>query len=346
MADRTNTATNKNPYLYNGKLKQSGNPAPAAGEMFTGEFYNWYDYGARMYDPQLGRWHSVDPMAELSRRWSSYAYCYNNPLKFIELDGMLPFNEIKWNNIGDIGRGINDEAAEILEDYFQRDVLSRSEDSYMKKLDLQIKKPSINTIFCDKAKDKGNKKNNKSKKGNNNSSKPNEQPAGGGDNVYGLPGYIRLGTTLLGMSLGISYPHLPDAVSISGGVKIITGVGGSEIEGGYIWLLNGPKAGTGSSMADLGMFAGGIPSASAGVTITEYYYMSGDYSNFGFDNIRDGRLVVYGSVGEVANVGGGTSIMGNKGSGYVVGISFTISVGVSVLPLSIDANWGKTYIKK
>ncbi len=97
-------------------------------------------------------------------------------------------------------------------------------------------------------------------------------------------------------------------------------------------------------MADLGMFAAGVPSASLGATVTEYYYLSGDYSNFGFDNIRDGRFTVYGSVGEVFNVGGGASIMGNRGSGYVVGISYTISVGVSALPVSIDGNWGQTKI--
>lgn len=61
-----------NRYRYNGKELQTDD--------IGGKKLDWYDYGARFYDPALGRWHSVDPMAEDYYDLSPYSYCAGNPI--------------------------------------------------------------------------------------------------------------------------------------------------------------------------------------------------------------------------------------------------------------------------
>ena len=71
----TNVLKTDYQYKYNGKEFQD--------ELGLG----LYDYGARMYDPALGRWSVVDPLAEKAPGWTPYRAFFNNPIRYTDPDG-------------------------------------------------------------------------------------------------------------------------------------------------------------------------------------------------------------------------------------------------------------------
>ncbi|SBV90588.1 exported hypothetical protein [uncultured Dysgonomonas sp.] len=76
FAENTTAEQGVQPYKYNGK------------ELDQMHGLNMYDYSARFYEPGIGRFSAVDPLAEKYPWISPYVYCNNNPIKYIDPDGL------------------------------------------------------------------------------------------------------------------------------------------------------------------------------------------------------------------------------------------------------------------
>ena len=80
-------------YYPFGKPMQHSVSVGAQPYKFGGKEYDtmhgvdWYDFSARSHDPALGRFTTVDPKAEKYYSISPYAYCGNNPIRLVDVNG-------------------------------------------------------------------------------------------------------------------------------------------------------------------------------------------------------------------------------------------------------------------
>lgn len=88
-------ANNRNDYLYN-----------AASEL--NQSSGWYETFFRGYDPALGRFHAVDPLAEVASSFAPYQYGYDNPVLFNDPTGaIVKIREGDWWNYMQGGRPVD-----------------------------------------------------------------------------------------------------------------------------------------------------------------------------------------------------------------------------------------------
>lgn len=306
------TLDNGNNYLYNGKELQD--------DELNGTTLDWYDYGARMYDPSIGRWLVSDLLAEVEHSWTPYRYCFNNPIMFNDPSGL--YEEQDWverdgkavwdkdvthandpdlkgaKYLGKEGYGINPESGELI--HYRPDGLATE-----------------SSIALLETSATGNR----------------SVAASGGGNLFSEAYNSAIGRMMV-----------PDFLAIGVGFNGIAGVGGaSSIE--FRWVTHGPEASWKPAITVTQSVGGGF-SVDATLNLEVANYI-GNVNNITRSMMQtstpNGDLpTIWGSGGIAA--GGKIGVTGyvtpNVGGSFIFGRELNIGAGLPAGPLPANGAGG------
>ncbi len=317
-----NAGVPHNKYQYNGK------------EIQAGHNLNWYAYGFRMMDPQLGRWHVVDAMAENNITTSPYAYVQNNPVNYIDLLGLDRLGFDKHESGGPVW--MSSMIYKFTSNAYQEGGVffsggtSADYDRYSKEKakgeDGSVKDgQSFGEWYTEQVRGINTKNENsddseneeeKDKKGEGEVKKDDSE-----NNKYFL---------------------LPVAKALSIDLDFFFGSGGDVKCIGYIIILQGPDAGEIKRFSDAG--GGGGMDVSGALAETNFWY-TGNIDNFGIQTFQQPRVEFNIAASFVADIGLSLSVSKKDIYGGRL-IGTTASAGFGYLPwiISGNVNYGTTKI--
>lgn len=127
------TSNPNNKFTYNGK------------ELEDDHGLNWYHYGARYYDPQLGRWHVVDPLSEY---YTPYEFVGNDPINFRDPNGMGTDDDDGsiWSSLGKMLGNLFTSSNEQTQQ--ENEVLQQAAQSDKSAARLQSRQNLVNTVIA------------------------------------------------------------------------------------------------------------------------------------------------------------------------------------------------------